>query len=88
MVFYKPKNHLIIEVEFNKFVNEIFKGNYYNSRKNHRSILKSKGHYHLLEKSPLHSKGSLFSVFLCNPDMMVTRKSISEGVHFLPSDTL
>ena len=67
MVFYEPKYYPIIEVDFKKFVYEIFKGGYYNFGKNHRSILKSKGHYRILETSPLHHKGSLVLIFLCNP---------------------
>ena len=71
MEFYEPKYYLIIEVDFKKFVYKIFKGSYYNSGKNRRSILKYKGHYHILETSPLCCKSSLVSVFLCNLDMMV-----------------
>ena len=88
MVFYEIKYYPIIEVEFKKYVYEIFKGNYYNSRKKHMRILNSKAHYHILETSPLCHKGIFVSTFLCNPNMMVTKKSISEWVKFLSSDTI
>ena len=51
MVFYETKYHPIIKLDFKKFLYKIFKGGYYNSGKNHRNILESKGNYHILETS-------------------------------------
>ena len=78
MILNKPKYYPIIEVDFKKFVYKIFKGSYYNSGKNCRGILKSKWHYRILKPSPLCHKVILVSVFICNPDLMVTKKSIHD----------
>ena len=87
MILNDPKYCPIIKVYFNKFVNKIFKGNSYYSGKNSRSILKCKRHDCILQTPPLHRKGGLVSIFLCNSNMMVTRETISEWINFLTPDT-
>ena len=78
MILNEPKYCAIIEVYFNKFMNKIFESNYYYSGKNNKSIIESKWHYRVLVATPLHCKGCLMSIFLCDYDLMVAREAISE----------
>ena len=85
MIFYNTKNCPVIEVDFNKFMDKIFKSSNYDSRKNFKRILESKWKYGVLVESPLYGKDSLVSVLLFNCYMMVSQESISERIHVFPS---
>ena len=78
MILNEPKYRPIVEVELNKFMYKIFAGSHYYTRKDSRRILESKGHYRVLKKTPLHHKGCLVSVFLCDSNLMVAREPINE----------
>ena len=79
MILNEPKYCPIVKIDFKKFVNKVFKGSDYYFGKNSRSILESKGNYRVLEITPpLHCKGGLVSIFLCDSNMMVTIETFSE----------
>ena len=83
MILNEPIYSSILKVDLKKFMNEIFEGTHYYFRKNSRSILESKGHYRVLETTPLRRKGFLVSIFLCDSDLMVAREPISKRINFL-----
>ena len=78
MILNEPKYGPIVKEDIEKFMNKIFEGNHYYLGKNSRSILDSKGHYRVVETTPLRRKGFLVSVFLCDSNMMVAKEPISE----------
>ena len=49
MILNEPEYRPIIKVDLNKFMIKIFESNHFYPRKNSKSILESKGHYHVLE---------------------------------------
>ena len=83
MILNEPKYYSIVEVDLKQFMNKIFECNHYYLGKDSRSILESKGNYHVLETTPLCHKGSLVSIFLCDYYMMVAREPINEWIKFL-----
>ena len=83
MVFYQPKHNPIIKLHLQKLMNEVFECSNDYARKNHRRILQSKRHYSVLKTFPFSHKGRLASIFRHDFDLMVPKKPISEGVHFL-----
>ena len=72
MILNDPKYCPILKLDFNKFENKFFKGSDYYSGKYSRSILDSKGNYCALETPPLHHKGGIVLVLICNYNLMVT----------------
>ena len=87
MILNEPKYCLIPKVNLNKFMNKIFEGKHYYPGKDSRSILESKGHDCVLKTSPLHRKGCLLSILLCDYEMMVAREPISKRINFLSPNT-
>ena len=78
MFLNEPKYNPIVELDLKRFMNKKFEGNHYYTGKNSSSILESKGHYRVLETTPLRRKGFLMSISLCDSNMMVSREPISE----------
>ena len=87
VILYDPKHLLIIEVDLNKIMNKILERCHYYPRKDNRRILESKGHNFVLKTSPLHRKGCLVSIFLCDYDLMVAREPIGKRIKFLTPNT-
>ena len=87
MILNEPKYVPIIDIDLKKFKNKIIEGNHYYYGKNNKSILESKGNYRILETIPLHRKGCLVLIFLCDSDMMVAREPISKRIKFLTPNT-
>ena len=88
MIFNEPKYSPIIELELNKLMNKILERNHYYLGKDSRSVVESKGLYHILETPPLHCKSGLVLIFLRNSDMMVAKEPISKRIDFLAPNTL
>ena len=69
-------------------MDEVFERSYNYCRKNGTNTLESKRNYRIMETSPFHRKGCFVSIFLCNPNLMVTRKPISKWIYLLSFNVL
>ena len=69
-------------------MNKILERNHYYLGKDSKSVVASKGHYHILETPPLRCKSGILLIFLRNSDTMVAKKPISKRIDFLAPNTL
>ena len=63
----------------------LFKYSNYYSRKDSWCILKTKGHYRILERTPFCCKSGLGSIFWMYSDLVIAGEAISEGVDLMSS---
>ena len=77
----------IIHIYLQEFLNKIFKysDNYVGEYSG--CILQPKWPDSILETTPLSEKHNLMAIFLRNPDLVVSRKAICEGIYLLAAYT-
>ena len=87
MVFNQAIDGPVIHIYLQEFLNKIFTYSENYAGEYNGCILKPKWHDSILETAPLSDKCSLMAILLRNPDLVVSRKAICEGIYLVAAYT-